>query len=150
MPKYRILVSLLLSASFSIGAAAGCSKDSEEKAPAATGAPTTTTTTTTTTAPAAKDPAAAAKEIFATRCTPCHGAEGRGDGAASASLDPKPRDFHLADWQQSVTDEHIEKIIQYGGAAVGKSPAMPANPDLKDPAVIKAIAAIVRELGKQP
>jgi mono/diheme cytochrome c family protein len=96
------------------------------------------------------DPAAQATEIFATRCTPCHGAEGRGDGVASASLIPKPRNFHDAAWQSSVQDDYLAKIIQYGGAAVGKSPTMPANPDLRDPAVIQALALHVRSLAKNP
>lgn len=83
-----------------------------------------------------------ATQIFALRCTPCHGPTGGGDGPASASLSPRPRNFHDATWQSSVTDEHIERIIQYGGAAVGKSPAMPANPDLADRA---AVVAALRE-----
>ncbi|HKA90100.1 MAG TPA: c-type cytochrome [Haliangiales bacterium] len=80
----------------------------------------------------ADNPAAKAKadEIFTQRCTPCHGLEGRGNGPASATLTPRPRNFHDKSWQSQVTNEHIERIIQYGGAAVGKSPAMPANPDL--------------------
>jgi mono/diheme cytochrome c family protein len=73
-----------------------------------------------------------ANKIFSMRCAPCHGADGRGDGAASASLTPKPRNFRDPEWQKTTTDEHIIKIIQYGGAAVGKSPAMPPNPDLAD------------------
>lgn len=100
-------------------------------------------------APAPKpagDATAKATEIFATRCTPCHGALGKGDGVASATLTPPPRNFTDAAWQTSVTDDHIEKIIKYGGAAVGKSPAMPGNPDLTDPAVITALRAHIREL----
>ena len=90
-----------------------------------------------------------AEEIFAGRCTPCHGAEGRGDGPASAGLTPKPRNFGDRPWQKSVSNEHIENIIQYGGAAVGKSPAMPPNPDLvAKPAVIKALRAHIRNLGR--
>src|SRR5262245_39426560 len=77
------------------------------------------------TGPARKE----ADALFANRCTPCHGATGGGNGPASASLTPPPRNFHDNVWQGKVTDEHIERIIQYGGAAVGKSPAMPANPD---------------------
>lgn len=96
------------------------------------------------------DPAAAtakAKEIFATRCTPCHGPNGGGDGPASASLNPKPRNFQDATWQASVTDEHIETIIKMGGAAVGKSPAMPSNPDLMDDtATVAALRGVVRSL----
>ena len=116
--------------------------------PAAPAAPVPTAPPATAPAPApAVDPVAEAKQIFATRCTPCHGAEGRGDGAASKGLTPPPRDFGDATWQQSVNDDHIEKIIQYGGVAVGKSPAMPANPDLTSkPDVVKALAAHVRSL----
>lgn len=89
-----------------------------------------------------------ARQIFATRCVPCHGESGQGDGAASASLNPRPRDFTDAEWQSSVDDAHIERIIQYGGAAVGKSPAMPANPDLQSkPEVVEALRAYIRGLG---
>ncbi len=88
-----------------------------------------------------------AEEIFSMRCTPCHGPEGRGNGPAAAALNPKPRNFHDTTWQGSVTDEHIEKIIQYGGASVGKSPAMPPNPDLvSKPEVVAALRAHVRSL----
>ena len=46
-------------------------------------------------------------------------------------------------------DEYIEQIVQYGGAAVGKSAAMPANPDLMSkPAVVAALRAHVRALAK--
>ncbi len=92
-----------------------------------------------------QDPAAEATQIFATRCTPCHGPTGAGDGPASATLNPHPRNFHDGAWQASVTDGHIDQIIQFGGAAVGKSPAMPANPDLvgRD-AVVAALRARVR------
>ena len=88
-----------------------------------------------------------AKAIFATRCTPCHGGEGKGDGAASAGLNPKPRNFTDPAWQSSVTDEHVEKIVKFGGAAVGKSPAMPNNPDLvAKPLVVTALRLHVRSL----
>ncbi len=73
---------------------------------------------------------AEAKSIFSMRCATCHGPEGAGDGPGSAGLTPKPRNLQDRSWQASVTDDHVEKIIRYGGAAVGKSPAMPANPDL--------------------
>jgi len=135
-----------LSLLFAVLIGAGCSKGSAdaERDPAASENTTASTTTTVT----GVNPDAKAKEIFASRCTPCHGAEGRGDGAASASLNPKPRNFHDQTWQTAVSDDHIAQTIQFGGAAVGKSAAMPANPDLRDQAVIKALAAYIRELGK--
>ncbi|MGB8330613.1 MAG: c-type cytochrome [Polyangiales bacterium] len=100
-------------------------------------------------AQAAADPAAEAAEIFQSRCTVCHGATGKGDGDGSAALDPKPRDFTSDEWQASVTDEHIQKIIVYGGSAVGKSPTMPANPDLDaKPEVVAELVKVVRGLAK--
>lgn len=90
-----------------------------------------------------------AQEIFSTRCMTCHGATGQGDGPASAGLTPRPRNFHDTAWQASASDQHIETIIQYGGAAVGKSPAMPPNPDLTSkPVVVTALRAHIRTLGK--
>lgn len=100
-------------------------------------------------APPSAEATAEATKIFSMRCTPCHGPEGRGDGPASAALTPHPRNFHDTAWQKQATDEHIEKIIQFGGAAVGKSPAMPPNPDLTDkPAIVSALRSHIRTLGQ--
>lgn len=84
------------------------------------------------------------KEIFVQRCVACHGPTGHGDGPASATLSPKPRKFADPEWQKGVTDEYIEKIVKFGGAAVGKSAAMPSNPDLNDPQVVAGLRAVVR------
>jgi mono/diheme cytochrome c family protein len=92
---------------------------------------------------------AAAAEIFDTRCSACHGSDGRGDGPGAAALKPKPANFRNRDWQKSVSDHEIAKAIVYGGGAVGRSNQMAANPDLEDqPAVVKALVAHVREFGK--
>lgn len=98
---------------------------------------------------AAAGPAVAeAREVFNTRCTACHGSSGKGDGMAAAALNPKPRDMTDGAWQKSVTDDHVKKVIVEGGAAVGKSPLMAANPDLKDkPAVVEELVKIVRAFG---
>ncbi len=91
--------------------------------------------------------AAEAAQIFATRCFTCHGGKGQGDGPGSAGLTPQPRDLTAPEWQKSVDDAHIEKIILYGGAAVGLSPMMPPNPDfMSKPALVRALRAHVRGL----
>lgn len=72
------------------------------------------------------------KEMFLSRCAPCHGPNGRGDGPGAVTFVPRPRDFHDQAWQRSVTDQDIETIIRKGGLAVGKSVLMPGNPDLDD------------------
>ncbi|MBK7771984.1 MAG: c-type cytochrome [bacterium] len=87
--------------------------------------------------------------MFNTRCAACHGQFGRGDGPGAAGLNPKPRNYADAAWQSTVTDEEIEKAIVYGGAAVGKSPQMVANPDLQaKPGVVAALREKVRSFGK--
>jgi mono/diheme cytochrome c family protein len=91
-----------------------------------------------------------AQQTFVNRCGVCHGKEGRGDGPGAAGLTPPPRNYHDPAWQASVTDEQIEKTIVYGGAAVGKSPAMVANPDLgNNPEMVAALRELVRGFGKQ-
>jgi mono/diheme cytochrome c family protein len=79
----------------------------------------------------AADARAEAEQIFTTRCVTCHGPQGAGDGPASAGLTPPPRNFQDPAWQ----------------AAVGKSAAMPGNPDLMSkPDVVAALRAFVRGL----
>ncbi|NQU48717.1 MAG: c-type cytochrome [Planctomycetes bacterium] len=88
-------------------------------------------------------------EYYAITCTPCHGATGMGDGVASEALVPKPRDLTNKEWQASVDDEYLRKIIQYGGAAVGKQPTMPPNPVLgSQPEVLASLIAHVRQMAK--
>ncbi len=74
------------------------------------------------TAVAAEDGAA----VFATYCAMCHGADGNGDGAAAAGLDPKPANLNEAEFWKTRDDAHIAKVVAEGGAAVGKSPLMAA------------------------
>lgn len=90
-----------------------------------------------------------AHELFTLRCAACHGQFGRGDGPGAAGLNPKPRNYADTAWQATVTDEEIEKAIVYGGAAVGKSPQMAANPDLQaKPGVVAALREMIREFGR--
>ncbi len=92
---------------------------------------------------------AEADQIFRSRCAPCHGVVGAGDGPVAGALNPKPRSFGDGVWQKEVTDAYLEKVILEGGPAVGKAPIMPASPDLKDkPAVVQALRAIVRGFAK--
>jgi len=92
---------------------------------------------------------AEAAKLFVMRCAMCHGPTGAGDGSAAANLSPKPRNLQDSSWQDSVDDAYIEKIIKLGGLAVGKSAAMPPNPDIADnDLVVKALVTKVRSLRK--
>jgi mono/diheme cytochrome c family protein len=109
------------------------------------------------TTPRGPSPAAAAaaagieaKQLYESLCFTCHGSSGRGDGPGAAALDPKPRSFADAAWQDATSDEQIHKAIVYGGAAVGKSPMMPGQPQLKDKAaVLDGLVRIVRNFQTQ-
>ena len=90
-----------------------------------------------------------AEKVFTTRCAPCHGASGKGDGAAAAALNPKPRDYSDKAWQATITDEAIAKAIVSGGPSVGLSALMPPNPDLANkPEVVNALVAKIRGFAK--
>lgn len=134
MNKQHLIIALALGA-----VVVGCSKPEGQGAKPQTEKPAE---------PTAAAPSGGAKELFATRCTPCHGASGKGDGAAAAALNPKPRDYTNKEWQASVTDEQLKKVIVGGGASVGKSAAMPPNPDLEGKPDLDGLVAVVRSFGK--
>ena len=55
------------------------------------------------------------KTLFSTNCTSCHGTDGKGDGVAGASLNPKPRNFHdLNGWKNGTKFSQIYKTLQEG------------------------------------
>jgi len=123
---------------------AACS-NGESAAPRPAAAPVVTATKPAEATPPATETAA---DVFKNRCAPCHGANGLGDGPAAAALNPKPRNYADAAWQQSVTDEQLKKTILYGGAAVGKSAAMPSQPDLESrTAVLDGLIKLIRDFG---
>jgi mono/diheme cytochrome c family protein len=92
-----------------------------------------------------------AGQLFATFCATCHGSDGTGKGPAAEALNPKPRNYTDPAWQASVTDEQLKEIILKGGQGVGKSPAMPGQPQLQDqPEVLEELVQIIRRFGKHP
>ncbi|MCU0864323.1 MAG: hypothetical protein MUC36_11050 [Planctomycetes bacterium] len=129
--------SVLLSALLALAA---CGGGDAKAAPAKTQMTASTPTPTPTAGGAGE-----ARALFDSLCFTCHGASGHGDGPGAAAIDPKPRSFADVAWQASVTDEHIKKVIVYGGAAVGKSPMMVAQPQLKgNDKVLDGLVQIVR------
>jgi mono/diheme cytochrome c family protein len=140
--KRSLMIVALALASCSNGESTGDPKAAAEQEKAAAQAVENNTAGTTTVDPAI----AQAQNVFATRCKTCHGPEGRGDGPMANSLTPRPRDFHSPSFQAEVSDDQIIAIIGKGGAAVGKSPSMSPNPDLK-PEVLTALKDLVRSLG---
>lgn len=90
--------------------------------------------------------AADGKALFESNCASCHGAGGKGDGAAGQFLNPKPAD--LAQVTAAKSEGDITKVIKDGGAAVGKSPLMTAFGSRLTDDDIKAIVSHIRKFGK--
>jgi mono/diheme cytochrome c family protein len=92
-----------------------------------------------------------AQVMFDTKCAVCHGISGAGNGPNADQFDPKPHNYTDPAWQASITDDQIKEIILKGGANLGKSPAMPSNPRLRDrPEVLDGLVKIIRGFGKRP
>lgn len=62
--------------------------------------------------PLGAETAAEGAEVFRTNCEMCHGPQGRGDGPAGQSLDPKPKD--LAQLQMQAGDDFLFWRISEG------------------------------------
>lgn len=88
------------------------------------------------------------KGFYAKHCAGCHGPSGKGDAPAAAALNPKPRDLTDKAYMAALKDQYLFDLIQKGGAAVGKSPLVPAfGAQLKDQD-IRDVIAFVRSLAK--
>lgn len=70
------------------------------------------------------DAVTAGKSVFENNCVTCHGAEGKGDGPAGASLNPKPANLQLT--VKETDAAYMHWVVTEGGAAAGLSSAMPA------------------------
>jgi mono/diheme cytochrome c family protein len=92
-----------------------------------------------------------AQATFNTKCARCHGINGNGKGPFSDSLLPKPQNYTDPVWQASVTDDEIKEIILRGGINMGKSPAMPGIPTLKNrPEELEGLVKLIRSFGERP
>lgn len=107
--------------------------------------------------PAATPPAASAPGdpargavAYATYCASCHGDKGCGDGPLSASLTPRPAKHCDGAYMNPLKDDYLFRVIQQGGAAVGKSPLMAPWGGTLDDAKIRDVIAFVRTLAVPP
>lgn len=92
--------------------------------------------------------ASAGKAKFQQLCASCHGATGKGDGVASAALNPKPRNLSDAAYMKTRTDADLKNVILNGGAAIGKSASMPPWKASLQGADVDNLIAFIRTLSK--
>ena len=96
---------------------------------------------------AASDAGVAAYNMY---CVTCHGATGKGDGLAAASLTPKPADFSAGAFKfdpngngEKGDIDDIKAIVRDGAAKHGGSPLMAPWPMLS-PDQLQAVAEHVK------
>ncbi len=96
------------------------------------------------------------KAVFngAGACASCHGPEGKGDGAAAAALNPKPRNLQEGQFAYDTdkdgktgSETDLYNIITNGAAPYGGSPMMVGRSDLPE-ADRKALVKYVLSLKK--
>lgn len=62
------------------------------------------------------------KASYATNCAMCHGDAGKGDGAAAAALNPKPRDFTSGVWKFGGAPTRVFKTLTVGSPGTSMAP----------------------------
>jgi len=87
-----------------------------------------------------KADAAQGRDLFASTCARCHGADGSG-GLPVFDGGPAPRNFHDHSFQRERTDEQLRLTI-----INGKGTGMPSFGTLFDEAQLRSLVAHVRSL----
>jgi mono/diheme cytochrome c family protein len=52
--------------------------------------------------------------VYDTRCAPCHGSGGGGDGPAAAAIEPKPRNFRDPAFWKGRTRQQLRVVVAEG------------------------------------
>ena len=91
----------------------------------------------------------AGNQLYQQRCSPCHGPDGKANTPTAQALNPKPRDHTDGAYMNTLSNDHLSKVIKQGGTAVEKSPLMPPQADLNDQQ-IQDIITFVRSLAVPP
>ncbi|MGQ3684811.1 MAG: c-type cytochrome [Candidatus Loosdrechtia sp.] len=90
------------------------------------------------------------KKTFEYYCSPCHGAQGKGDGTFfTIDLKPKPRNLADADYTAKRTDDELMKAISGGSRAVDKSNLCPPWGGTLSEKKIKELVAYIRSFSQQ-
>ena len=90
------------------------------------------------------------KAKYDANCIGCHGATGKGDGAAAAALNPKPQDHTDGKTMNALSDKYLFDIIKDGGAAQKKAAIMPASGKKLSDQEIWDVVAYIRSLANPP
>jgi mono/diheme cytochrome c family protein/nitrate/TMAO reductase-like tetraheme cytochrome c subunit len=83
------------------------------------------------------------KATYDAQCSLCHGTAGAGDGPLAQKLMDEPSNWTAGGGGlKGMGDQQIFDVIAKGGIAIGKSTAMPANPNLSEAEVGNLVAYV--------
>ncbi|MCA9131319.1 MAG: cytochrome c [Planctomycetales bacterium] len=85
-------------------------------------------------------------DLYRLHCSGCHG-DGTGNGHIAQTLKTRPRNLQHKEWQSSVSDEHIQKVIRDGGLSAKLSEEMPAFATKLTEQQIAGLTQYIRRLG---
>ncbi len=85
---------------------------------------------------------ATGRQIYQLRCAMCHGAGGRGDGAAGASMNPRPTNLTTRDQRTALSDSAVAAVIMSGRRT------MPAFGRLLTKPQVDSLVAYLRTLAR--
>jgi mono/diheme cytochrome c family protein len=87
-----------------------------------------------------------ASALYGRYCTPCHGAQGRGDGPNAAHLPVRPAAHAAVPFMSRRSDDRLFDAIYAGGYPLGRSVAMPAYGETLTSAEIWSLVRYLRQL----
>lgn len=87
------------------------------------------------------------RNLFTVNCASCHGLAGKGDGAAAAALNPKPRDFTSGFWKFGGGVARIVQTVSTGspGTAMAAFTAIPLEERFALAHYIRSLATKLEE-----
>jgi high-affinity iron transporter len=85
------------------------------------------------------------KAIYTDQCESCHGAEGKGDGAAARFLQPPPRDLSAGEFQHA-TDGTVEAVAAVIKAGIDDTGMTPFEGQLSDDQITAVATYVVHVL----
>ncbi len=74
----------------------------------------------------------AGRSVYVAKCQACHGASGKGDGAAAAALPKPPKDMTTKEFWATMTDERLKSTISNGKAGGTMRPFPMSETQLDD------------------
>ena len=88
-------------------------------------------------------------EIYEVNCASCHGPEGKGDGPAAESLDPKPSDLSDAHLMEDMSDGALFWRVSDGGMMEPFNSLMPAWKGTLSEDEIWQVTTYIREFAEE-